>query len=353
MTNRCKNRLEYTLQELAERLGGTVLGDGQVRISGVAGLKEAGPGDITFLANPRYQTLLHKSRASALITSSKEPLFNGSILKVSDPYLGFAMVLEIFHPPAEPVPGIHPDAHIEPDAKIGEGASVQAGAVIGHGVYIGRGAQVMSCTVVGEASRIGDYSCLYPNVTLYPRTQIGKRVIIHAGSVIGSDGFGYARKGGLPYKVLQVGRVVIEDECEIGANVTIDRGTLGDTRIGKGTKIDNLVQIGHNVVIGPYSVIVSQVGISGSTQIGQGVVLAGQVGVAGHIKIGENVTVAARSGVTKDVLKGETIAGFMAMPISQWRRSEAVYRRLPGLQKGYRELMKKVEALEARLKSGH
>jgi UDP-3-O-[3-hydroxymyristoyl] glucosamine N-acyltransferase len=188
-------------------------------------------------------------------------------------------------------------------------------------------------------------------VTIYPGTQIGQRVIIHAGSVIGSDGFGYARKDGLPYKIPQVGKVIIEDDCEIGANVTIDRATLGETHIGKGVKIDNLVQIGHNVVIGAYSIVVSQVGISGSAHIGEGVILAGQAGVGGHIRIGDRVTAAARSGITKDIPSGETIGGFMAMPIREWRKSEAIYRRLPELQHGFRDLLKRVKALEKKLQS--
>jgi len=261
------------------------------------------------------------------------------------------MLLEIFYPPSEPSPGIHPSAVIHPEAQIGDRVSIQSCAVINKGVRLGSGVEIGSCTIVSEDSQIGDCSHIHPNVTIYPGTQIGRRVIIHAGSVIGSDGFGYARKNGLPYKVPQIGKVVIDDDCEIGANVTIDRGTLGATHISKGVKIDNLVQIGHNVIIGAYSIVVSQVGISGSTQIGEGVIMAGQVGVAGHIQIGDRVTVAAKTGITKNVSSGETMAGFMAMPVREWRKSEAIYRRLPELQNGYRELLKRVKALETILQS--
>ena len=242
-------------------------------------------------------------------------------------------------------------AVVHPEADLSEDVSVQSGAVIQKGVRLGKGVRIGACAVVCENTQIGDDMHIYPNVTIYPGTEIGQRVIIHAGSVIGSDGFGYARKDGLPYKIPQVGCAVIEDDCEIGANVTIDRAALGETRIGQGTKIDNLVQIGHNVVIGPYSIIVSQVAISGSTKVGKGVVLAGQVGVAGHIQIGDGVTAAARSGITKSIPSGETVGGFMAMPIRKWRKSEAVYRRLPDLQDSYRALLKRVEELEKRLQS--
>ena len=351
MTNRYNNKREYTLQALAERIGGIVLGDASIKIHGIAGLQEAGEGQITFLANIRYRSLVSKTWASALIASREEPLFKGPVLQVSDPYLAFAMILEIFFPPCRPLPGIDPTAVIHPEAKIGEGVSIQPCAVIKKGVQLGAGVVIDACAVICEDSHIGDYSYIHPNVTIYPGTRIGKRVIIHAGSVIGSDGFGYARKDGLPYKIPQVGKVVIEDECEIGANVTIDRATLGETHIGKGVKIDNLVQIGHNVVIGAYSIVVSQVGISGSTRVGAGVILAGQVGVAGHIQIGDRVTAAARTGITKDIPSGETLGGFMGMPIREWRKSEAIYRRLPELQNGYRDLVKRVKALESKLQS--
>ncbi len=348
-----KNHPEYTLNEIAGIIGGNVLGDGEIKIKEVAGLKEAGPGSITFLANPKYISYLPTTKASALIANKEEPLFKGSILVVEDPYLAFAMVLEIFNPPRMPEPGIHSDAVLESDVRIGEEVSIQAFAYISRKTDIGRGVRIMAGAFIGEDCQIGDYSTIYPNVTLYSRTIIGKEVIIHAGSVIGSDGFGYAKKEGIPYKIPQTGRVVIEDSCEIGANVTIDRGTIGDTRIGRGTKIDNLVQIGHNVVIGPYSIIVSQVGISGSTQIGKGVVLAGQVGVTGHITIGDRVIVAAKAGVTKDIGQDQTIGGFMGMPIGKWRRAEAVYRNLPELQKSYREILRRIELLEDMLKSHH
>lgn len=350
MTNKYNNKHEYTLRELAERLQGKILGDGDITIRGIAGLEEAHAGDITFLANPLYRQLVSQTQASALIASQEEPSFGGTILQVPDPYLAFAMLLETFYPPPEPAPGVHETAVIHPDVQMGEGVRIDPGAVIAPGALLGNRVWIGACAVVGEGSQIGDDTHIHPNVTIYPGTRIGERVIIHAGAVIGSDGFGYARKEGLPYKVPQVGRVVIEDDCEIGANTAIDRGTLGDTRIGRGTKIDNLVQIGHNVSIGPYSILVAQVGVAGSVRIGQGAVLAGQAGVAGHIQIGDGVTVAGKSGVTKSIPAGETVAGFMAFPIREWRKAEAIYRHLPDLQDAYRVLVKRLDALEALLR---
>ncbi|MGA1844019.1 MAG: UDP-3-O-(3-hydroxymyristoyl)glucosamine N-acyltransferase [bacterium] len=350
MTSKSNNRHEYTLQELAERLQGRVLGKGDITISGIAGLEEAQAGDITFLANPRYRPLVSQTQASALIASQEEPSFGGPVLQVPDPYLAFAMLLEAFYPSHGHVPGVHETAVVQPDARIGKDVCIEPGAVIAPGVVLGDRVWIGACAVVGEDSSIGNDTRIHPNVTIYPDTRIGERVIIHAGVVIGSDGFGYARKDGLPYKVPQVGGVVIEDDCEIGANTTIDRGTLGDTRIGKGTKIDNLVQVGHNVSIGPYSILVAQVGVSGSARIGKGVVLAGQSGVAGHIQIGDGVTVAGKSAVTKSIPAGETVGGFMAFPIREWRKAEAVYRRLPDLQDAYRRLVKRLDALEALLR---
>lgn len=343
--------MEYTLQELANKVGGRIIGDSSIKIMGVAGLKEAGPGYITFISNPKYNQYLQTSKASALIAQHPESQFNGQILLAEDPYLAFAMVLEIFNPPQKSHPGIHPTALIAEGAEIGTNACIQAFAVIEKGAIIGSGTKIMSGVFVGENSCIGELSSIYPNVTIYPKSIIGKSVIIHAGSVIGSDGFGYVKKDGLPYKVPQTGGVIIEDDCEIGANVTIDRGTIGNTTIGKGTKIDNLVQIGHNVIIGPYSTIVSQTGISGSTQIGKGVTLAGQVGVAGHLKIGDGVIAAAKSGITKDIEAGEVISGTMAMPINKWRRSEAIYRNLPEMQKEYRAILKRLAVIEEQLKT--
>jgi UDP-3-O-[3-hydroxymyristoyl] glucosamine N-acyltransferase len=350
MINKSSKKIEFTLQDLAGKLEGKVLGNGSIKIHGVAGLQDARSGDITFLANPKYRPFVSQTQASALVASQEEPLFKGSILQVSNPYLAFAMLLEIFYPPAESPSYIHPRATIHPETEIGTGAVIQPGAVINKGVRLGQNVRIGACVVLCENVQIGNNSCIHPNVTLYAGTEIGHRVIIHAGSVIGSDGFGYARKNGLPYKIPQIGKVVVEDDCEIGANVTIDRGTLGETRIGKGTKIDNLVQIGHNVIIGPYSIVVAQVGISGSTRIGQGVVLAGQAGVAGHLQIGDKVTIAAKTGVIKNIPSGETFAGFMSMPLREWRKSEAMYRRLPELQDSYKDLLKRVKALESHLK---
>jgi len=342
--------MEKTLKELAELVGGVVVGDPAILIRGVAGVKEAEEGEITFIANPKYLPLLPHSRASAAILSAKEAV-EAKIpsIRVENPYLAFAKVLRLFSENSYQPCGIHPTACIDPSAMIGEQVSIHPFAVIGRQVRIGNRVQVYSGAFIGDFSHIGDGCIIYPNVTIYHHTVIGSSVIIHANTVIGSDGFGYVWNGEEHYKIPQVGRVVIEDGVEIGAGCTIDRGTMGDTVIRRGTKIDNLVQIAHNVVIGESSIIVSQVGISGSTELGKRVTLGGQVGVAGHLKIGDNATVAAKSGVSKNVPPNSLMAGPIARPIQEWRRSEASLRRLPELVEKIRKLQQKVQELEKKL----
>jgi len=347
--------MEKTLKELAAFVGGEVVGDPQILIRGVAGIKEAVEGDISFIANPKYLPLLPSTQASAVILSDKfkeevkEPV-GGRIasIRTANPYLAFARILHLFSDKPYRASGIHPRAWVDPSVAIGENVSIHPMAVIDKEVRIGNNVQIYSGVHIGSFSRIGDGCIIYPNVTIYHHTQIGSYVTIHANTVIGSDGFGYIWDGQEHYKIPQTGRVVIEDKVEIGSGTTIDRGTMGDTVIGHGAKIDNLVQIAHNVVIGESSIIVSQTGISGSTELGKRVTLAGQVGVAGHLKIGDNTMVAAKGGVSKDTPPNSIIAGMIARPIQEWRKSEVGIRRLPELLDEVKRLKKKVQDLEER-----
>ncbi|MEA3470369.1 MAG: UDP-3-O-(3-hydroxymyristoyl)glucosamine N-acyltransferase, partial [Thermodesulfobacteriota bacterium] len=297
------------LHEIAEYLGATVVGDGDVEIHDIRSIDEAEEGDLTFIANPKYRKKLESTGASAVIVGHDTGASDKNLLVVDDPYASMARALALFYPEETPLRGISEDAFIESDAKIAEGTVVYPGVYIGKNVRVGRGTVLYPGVSVGNNSVIGEDSVLYPNVTLYRKCRIGNRVILHAGVVVGSDGFGFANPGRENLKVPQVGFVQIDDDVEVGSNCTIDRGTLGKTWIKQGVKIDNLVQIAHNVVIGENSIIVSQVGISGSTKLGKSVILGGQAGLVGHISIGDNVMVAAQSGVHKDIAPNQIISG--------------------------------------------
>ncbi len=322
--------MQYTLRELAEILGCQLKGDPEVRIKGIAEIGSASEGDITFLTNPRYRKFLRSTKASAIIVGAPldEPIPQ---LICREPYVSFAKALSIFHPEEFPPPEISDKASISGTSKIGKGVYIGDFVYIGKGTIIEDNVKVFPNTYIGDDCCIGEGSIIFPNVSIYRGVRIGKWVRIHSGAVIGSDGFGYAysRESGKIEKVPQVGSVEIEDFVEIGANTTIDRGTIGNTVIGEGTKIDNLVQIGHNVKIGRNCFVVSQVGISGSTVIGDNVTLAGQAGVAGHLKIGSNITIAAKSGVSKDILEPGVYSGTPAIPIKEWRRIQVLIKRLP------------------------
>ena len=350
--------MEKTLKELAEFVGGTVVGDPQILIRGIAGIKEAMEGEISFIANPKYLTLLPSTRASAVILSDKvkedmDPLCRRiASIRTSNPYLAFARILHLFSDKPYQASGIHSRAWVDPSAVIGENVSIHPMAVIDKEVRIGNNVQIYSGAYIGSFSQIGDGCIIYPNVTIYHHTLIGSDVTIHANTVIGSDGFGYAWDEKEHYKIPQTGRVIIEDKVEIGSGTTIDRGTMGDTIIGRGTKIDNLVQIAHNVVIGEFSIVAGQAGISGSAQLGKRVTLGGQVGVAGHLKIGDNTLVAAKGGVSKDTPPNSILAGMIGRPIQEWKKSEISIRRLPELLEEVKKLKKKVQDLEAKAISG-
>jgi UDP-3-O-[3-hydroxymyristoyl] glucosamine N-acyltransferase len=329
-----------TVTEIARLLHGQVVGDGATQVSGVSGIVEAKPGEITFLAAPRYRRFLKSTAASAVIVPRDTEFPQKTLIRVAHPRLAFAKVMRLFYPLHPEVPeGIHPSAVIGQKVHMGRGVSIGACTYIQERVTIGDNAIIFPGVIIGRKSQIGSGSIIYANVTIREDTIIGKNVIVHSGTVIGSDGFGYAKEGHRHLKIPQKGIVIIEDDVEIGANVTIDRGTLGATRIGRGTKIDNLVQIAHNVVIGPHSLLMAQVGISGSTEIGSGVILTGQVGVVGHIKIGDESVVGAQSGVSKSVPPRSVLFGYPARPIQKTKRIEACLSRLP-------DLFKRVSVLE-------
>jgi len=338
-----------TLAELAVELGGAVVGDGSTVIRGVAGIREALPGDVTFLANPRYESHLAETRASAVICDRQPRECAIPLLQVDNPYLAFQKAVRVFRPDLyRPAPGVHPSAVVAPDAVLGEGVSIGPHCVVESGARVGARAVVMAGGYVGAKAAIGEDTYLYPRVTVREECVIGERCIVHAGVVIGADGFGFAFDAGRYHKVPQVGNVVIGDDVEIGANTCIDRATTDSTRVGDGTKIDNLVQIGHNVDIGRHCIIVAQVGISGSTKLEDYVTLGGQVGLAGHIRVGKGAMVGAQSGVTKDVGPREVVSGYPAVNHSAWKRLHVLLQKLPQLFQRTRALEQKLEAIEAR-----
>jgi UDP-3-O-[3-hydroxymyristoyl] glucosamine N-acyltransferase len=323
-----------------------VTGDAGRTIRGVAPLDEAGASDLSILAHPRYRKMARESSAGALLVKEGFEMEGRDQIVVADPHAGLAAILPRLYPPRAPQCGVSPDARISPGARLGAGVAAGPFAVVESGCTIGAGTILGAGSYIAEDCEIGGGTVLFPNVTVYERSRIGDRVTIHAGTVIGSDGFGYATQDGVHVKVPQVGAVVIEDDVEIGASVTIDRGSIGMTRIGRGTKIDNLVQIGHNVQIGAGCLIVAQVGISGSTRIGAGTIFAGQAGAAGHLRIGSRVTVASKSAVYDDLEDGSFVAGIPALDHRRWKRAQAAFARLPELQSQLRDLVARLEALE-------
>ncbi len=300
-----KKTVKKTLNEIAVLLEGDVIGNGEVLIERIRGIDEAGKGDLTFVANPKYLKKLDTTGASAILVASGQVRKGKgkNLLIVADPYIALGRLLALFHPEEEETGGIHPNACIE------AGADVSQEAVVYPGVHICRGARIEDKAVlypgvfIGRDAVVGEASILYPHVTIYRRCLIGRRVVLHAGVVVGSDGFGFARPGQDNVKIPQIGYVQIDDDVEVGANTTIDRGALGRTWIQRGAKIDNLVQIAHNVVIGEHSIVVAQVGISGSTRLGKGVIIGGQAGLVGHIQIGDHVMIAAQIGGPQGYLR--------------------------------------------------
>jgi UDP-3-O-[3-hydroxymyristoyl] glucosamine N-acyltransferase len=340
--------MQLTLGEIAERIGAEVNGDADVVVTGAAGLAEAGPGEITFLANPRYATLVPTTRATAVIVPKDYRGNSGAILlHTAEPYLGFLRILQVFAEDLSARPReVHPTALVDERAEVAPDAAIGALCVIEAESRIEAGATLCPGVFVGAGAVVGAGSYLYPNVTIREQVELGRNVIVHAGAVIGSDGFGYVPHAGRHEKIPQVGTVVVEDDVEIGANAAIDRATTGITRIARGTKIDNLVHIAHNVQVGEDTVICAQVGISGSAKVGKRVTLAGQSGLVGHIQVGDEATVGGQGGVTKSVPPGTRVSGYPAMQHDRARRLNAYTRRLPKLFDRLRELEARLEQLE-------
>ena len=341
--------MTFTAAQLAEQLKGEVIGDSSVALTGFAAADRARAGDLTFAEKDSYFAAAEASAASAILVSGPFTSATKVIIRVPNARVAAARVLPLFFPPDEHSPGIHPSAIVAPSAKIDATAHVGPGCVIGAGVTIGARTALLGGNHIGRDCQIGDDVRLFPNVVLYARTQLGHRVAIHAGTVIGSDGYGYVFDQVRHLKILQVGNVVIEDDVEIGANSAVDRAALGSTVIGAGTKIDNLVHVAHNVVFGRHCLIMGQAGFAGSTQFGDYCVIASQSGVAGHLKIGNQVTVGGKSGVMRDVADKETVLGFPAVPDKQAKRQWIGIQKLPEMIVRMRELEKQVADLTAKL----
>lgn len=329
------------LKTIAEALDCRIEGDPDLEISGVAGLDEAGPGELTFLSNPRYAALATRTRASALLAAAPVEGLEIALLLSADPYLDFARALELFHPHQPSEPAIHPTAVIDSSAQVGPEAAIGPYVVIERNVRIGSRAVLHPHTVIEEGSQIGDDFTAHCGVTVCHGSHVGDRVTLHQRVTVGSDGFGFARRpDGSHKKIAQTGRVIIEDDVEIQAGSCVDRAAVGETRIGKGAIIDNLVQVGHAAKIGANTILCAQVGIAGSTSIGANCVLAGQVGVINHLKIGNSVVITAQSGVGHDVPDHAMVSGSPAFDNRRWLRSTAVYARLPEIDRELRKLRK-------------
>jgi UDP-3-O-[3-hydroxymyristoyl] glucosamine N-acyltransferase len=339
----------FTLGEIAQALQARLDGDpGQV-VTGVAPLDTAGPDQISFLTDLRYRDAARASRAGAFLAPSEVNDLPGAVLHCTAPQQALIDLIRLFHP-AVPVPsGVDRTAVVAPDARIDPSATVGPLSVIESRAVIGPGVRMHALVYVGPGVQVGEGSVLYQHVTLREGVRLGRRVVVHAGAVLGADGFGFAFDGTAHRKVPQVGGVLIEDDVEVGANTTIDRATFGDTIVRRGSKIDNLVQIGHNVEIGEHSLLIAQVGVSGSSRLGRGVVLAGQVGVADHVTLGDGVVAAAQSGIPSDVAAGTSVFGTPARPLALGRRIAVAQTRLPELLQRVRALERQLEQIATRL----
>lgn len=318
------------LREVAERLGAELQGDGEVEISGVAGIEEAGPAQITFVANPKYAARAHATAAAAVLVDLEFPeLKNTATLRIKNPYLAFARTIEFFYEPPKYAPGIHATAVIHPSVKIGPKSHVGAYVVIEEGVTIGESATILPHVVIYPGAQIGDRFFAHAHAVVRELCQIGDDVTLQNGAVIGADGFGFARDSHRWHKILQSGRTILGDEVEVQANATVDRASVGDTVVHNGAKIDNLVQVGHGSTVGERTLLCAQVGLAGSTVIGKDVILAGQVGVAGHLTVGDGAIATAQTGIPNDVAAGSIVSGYPAIDNKQWLRQVATLNKLP------------------------
>jgi len=333
-----------SLAELAALIGGTVTGDAGRMVVAVRPLEDAGPDDLSFYHNRKYLHAAQSCLAGALLVADPAPFPDRDLIVCTDPYAALGRIVALLHPSVRPPQGIHPAAVVASSAIIGEGVSIAAFAVVGERAVVAARAVLGAGVVVGDDAVVGEDTWLHPHVVLEAGCRVGARCILHAGVVIGSDGYGFATVGGVHHKVPQVGIVVVEDDVELGANVCIDRAALGETRIGRGTKVDNLVHVAHNVRVGEHCLLVAQVGISGSTRLGHHVVMAGQSGAVGHISLGDGAVVTAKCGVTEDVAPGAMVSGFPSRPHKQWLKAMSSLFRLD-------ELRGRVKALEERHRS--
>jgi UDP-3-O-[3-hydroxymyristoyl] glucosamine N-acyltransferase len=334
---------KYKLGEIAAAVAGTVEGDATTIILGVGGIEEAGPEDITFVANKKYIPLLKTTNAGAVILGEGVEAPDLNVVRVAEPYAAFARVLAMFAPEPALPENVSDLAYIADGAAVDEKAAVGPFAVVDAGATIGAGTAICAGSYIGRDSSVGEDCIIYPNVTVRERVTIGDRVIIHPNAVLGSDGFGFATAEGVHHKVPQIGTVVVGDDVEIGAGTTIDRGTMGATVIGDGCKIDNLVQIAHNVTLGKGTILAAQVGIAGSTKVGEYVVMGGQVGLVGHIEVGDRVQIGAKSGIPKSIPPGEIWFGYPARPIMDTKRIEAYLKRLGELFDRVKNIERKLE----------
>ena len=341
--------MPFTVAQIAEKIRGEVIGNGEMPVTGFAAADNARPGDLTFADKEEYFAAAEASAASAILVSGPFTSASKAVIRVPNARIAVARLLPVFFPPDETPAGIHPSAQIAATAQIDPTAHIGPGCVVGPRVKLGARSVLMGGNHIGRDSQIGDDTCLFPNVVVYARSQIGHRVAIHAGTVIGSDGYGYVFDEGKHRKVLQVGNVIIHDDVEIGANTAIDRGALGSTVIGQGTKIDNLVHIAHNVVIGRNCLVMGQCGFAGSTKLGDYCVIASQSGIAGHLKLGHQATVGAKSGVMRDIPDKGTVLGIPAAPDKQAKRQFIAIQQLPDLIRRMRELEKQVADLSAKV----
>lgn len=338
--------MEFTLSQLAGLLNGQLVGDGQIKVSKLSKIEEAEPGSISFLSNKKYENYVYDTKASAIIVSKEFKLskqVSVNLIKVDDPYSAFTLLLEEYQKALKAVKtGIEQPSFVG-EAEIGEGLFLGAFAYISNGAKIGNHVQIHPQVYIGANVQIGDNTIIYPGVKIYDNTIVGAHCVIHSGVVLGSDGFGFAPQKDGTYKTIpQLGNVIIEDNVDIGANTVIDRATLGSTIIKKGVKLDNLVQVGHNCIIGDNTVIAGQCGLAGSTKLGKNCVLAGQVGIAGHLEVADRVTFASKTGLSKSVKKADSVKfGYPAMDHRDYLRSHAIFRNLPELSKRVQELEKK------------